>query len=156
MKKIIFILLASFISATLSAQPPDVPADKGAKFGIEFSATDSVLDVNYLAANLKSTDSLAIKVHGKVNSVCAKEGCWLKLESKDGAKMVKMKDHSFLVPTAINGKEIVVNGTAYKKTTSVKELRHYAEDAGKSKEEIEKIKEPKTEIIIQATGIEVL
>jgi hypothetical protein len=34
--------------------------------------------------------------------------------------------------------------------------KHYAEDAGKSKEEIEAIKEPKKEIVLQAKGILVL
>ena len=35
-------------------------------------------------------------------------------------------------------------------------LKHYAEDAGKSKEEIATIKEPKKEIVLQAKGILVL
>ena len=34
--------------------------------------------------------------------------------------------------------------------------KHYAEDAGKNKEEIDAIKEPKKEIVMQATGILVL
>lgn len=51
---------------------------------------------------------------------------------------------------------IVVQGTAEKKTTSVEMLKHYAEDAGKTKEEIAAITEPKQEIIIQATGIVVV
>jgi len=42
------------------------------------------------------------------------------------------------------------------KETSVEMLRHYAEDAGKSKEEIAAIKTPKTEIVMQAKGILVL
>jgi hypothetical protein len=42
------------------------------------------------------------------------------------------------------------------KVTPVKELQHYAEDAGKSKEEIAKITEPKKEIVMNAKGILVL
>jgi len=34
--------------------------------------------------------------------------------------------------------------------------KHYAEDAGKSKEEIEKIKEPKKEVIIAIKGVKVV
>ena len=67
-----------------------------------------------------------------------------------------MKDHAFLVPVDMNGKEIVVDGTASMKVTSVKELQHYAEDAGKTKEEIAAITEPKKEIIVNAKGILVL
>jgi hypothetical protein len=39
------------------------------------------------------------------------------------------------------------------KTTSVAELQHYAEDAGKSKEEIAKITEPKLELTFVADGV---
>ena len=42
------------------------------------------------------------------------------------------------------------------KETSVKQLKHYAEDAGKSKEEIAKITEPKKEVIFVAKGVLVL
>jgi hypothetical protein len=38
-------------------------------------------------------------------------------------------------------------------TTTVAQLRHYAEDAGKSKEEIAKITEPKIELTFMADGV---
>ena len=78
------------------------------------------------------------------------------METADGAMMIKMKDHAFLVPLSMNGKTIVVDGIATLKETSVEMLKHYAEDAGKSKEEIAAIKEPKKEITMQAKGILVL
>jgi hypothetical protein len=46
-----------------------------------------------------------------------------------------------------------MQGKAFKEVTSVDELRHYAEDAGDSKEEIAKITEPKTELKFEATGV---
>jgi len=42
------------------------------------------------------------------------------------------------------------------KTISVAELKHYAEDAKKSKEEIDAIKEPQKEMKITAKGITVV
>jgi len=54
------------------------------------------------------------------------------------------------------GKTIVVEGKAELKETSVSMLKHYAEDAGKSKEEIEKIKEPKKELIMIIKGVKVV
>ena len=45
---------------------------------------------------------------------------------------------------------------AEEKITTVEQLRHYAEDAGKSKEEIAKITEGKREITVNAKGILVL
>ena len=45
---------------------------------------------------------------------------------------------------------------AEEKETSVEQLKHYAEDANKTKEEIAAIKEPKKEIIVEAKGVLVL
>ena len=84
------------------------------------------------------------------------EGCWLKMETEDGSIMIKMKDHKFLVPLSMNGKTIVVDGTATLKETSVEMQKHYAEDAGKSKAEIDAITKPKKEITMEAKGILVL
>jgi hypothetical protein len=47
----------------------------------------------------------------------------------------------------------VFEGEAKVKTTSVAELRHYAEDAKKSKTEIMKITEPKRELTFVADGV---
>jgi cyanophycinase-like exopeptidase len=64
-----------------------------------------------------------------------------------------MKDHKFTVPLVLNEKEIIINGIAEEKTTSVEMLQHYAEDAGRTKAEIAAIKDPKKEIVIVAKGI---
>ena len=99
---------------------------------------------------------ISVQLKGKVSEVCSKEGCWIKIKSADGKLMVKMKDHKFGVPMVLNGKKIIIDGIAEEKITSVDLLRHYAEDAGKSKEEIAAIKEPKKEVVIIANGIQVL
>jgi hypothetical protein len=46
-----------------------------------------------------------------------------------------------------------MNGIAYREVVSVEMLRHYAEDAGKSKEEIMKITEPETKLSFEADGV---
>ena len=46
-----------------------------------------------------------------------------------------------------------INGILSSEITSVKELRHYAEDAGKSKEEIDLITEPEITISFLADGV---
>jgi hypothetical protein len=155
MKKLITLSIGIYISLLSLAQTPKGPAKSGMGFGQKTVATGAI-DVNQLAANIKTEVETPVKVKGKVVDVCTKEGCWLKMKTKDGNLMVKMKDHAFLVPVDINNKEIIVNGTAKKRVTSVRELQHYAEDANKSKEEIAAIKEPKTEIVLNAEGILVL
>lgn len=154
MKKLL-VIASLFTATTLLAQPPKGDAKKGESFGVVFK-TKGAIDVNNLESSLQGSDKKEVKVKGVVSQVCTAEGCWLKLKTESKDIMVKMKDHKFLVPLAMNGKTIVVNGTAQKKTTTVEQLKHYAEDAGKTKEEIEAIKEPKEEVIIQATGIVVV
>ena len=51
------------------------------------------------------------------------------------------------------GKEVVVNGKAFVAEVSVEEQRHYAEDAGRSKEEIEAITEVQKTLSFEADGV---
>ena len=155
MKKILLLIPALFLGILLMAQPPEGDANKGMVFGKKTTA-DGAIAANDLGASLKGAEPVAVKVQGKVKEVCKAEGCWLKMETANGDMMIRMKDHSFFVPLAMNGKTIVVDGMASVKETSVDMLKHYAEDAGKSKAEIDAIKEPVKAIAIQATGILVM
>jgi hypothetical protein len=97
------------------------------------------------------------KVQGKVVEVCKAMGCWAKLERADGSTvMIKVADHEFAMPLDIVGKVVVAEGSAEVKTTSVSMLKHYAEDGGKSKEEVDKIKEPKKEVLMTVKGVKVI
>ncbi|GAB3887458.1 DUF4920 domain-containing protein [Spirosoma agri] len=107
-----------------------------------------------LAAKMDGKDKMPAKVEGTVESVCKVKGCWMKVKTGDGQTMrVSFKDYGFFVPKDIVGKTVVVAGTAESTTTPVDELRHYAEDAGKSKEEIAKITEPEKALTFVADGV---
>ena len=67
--------------------------------------------------------------------------------------MVHFKDYGFFVPKDCSGKHIVMEGIAFIDVTPVAQLRHYAEDAGKSKEEIEKITADEKELTFEASGV---
>lgn len=156
MKKILFLIPVLLLAFTLMAQPPKVKADKGTVFGEKLNEKKAV-PVETLAETLTAPGmSKELVVSGKVTEVCTVQGCWIRMQTKDGSMLVKMKDHAFLVPLAVNGKTIAVEGVASFTETPVETLRHYAEDAGKSKEEIAKITEPKKEIVFTATGLKVL
>ncbi len=155
MKKIILFIAVIITTVSLMAQPPKGPAKKRMTFGVKTTAAGAIA-ANELPALLDGKETADVKIKGKVVEVCKAEGCWLRMETANGPMLIKMKDHAFMVPLAMNGKTIVADGTATLKETSVEMLKHYAKDAGKSKEEIEAIKEPKIEIILQAKGILVL
>jgi hypothetical protein len=104
---------------------------------------------------LKEGDTLNLKFASTINEVCSKKGCWMTLPVGDSGEtvMVRFKDYGFFMPLDSQGNEVIVEGKAYVKETSVDELRHYAEDAGKSAEEIAKITEPKLEMAFEASGV---
>lgn len=117
-------------------------------------APDNAMDVAQLMSSLKGKDSLAVKLTGKVNSVCQKKGCWMEMQVNDKQSMrVTFKDYAFFVPKDISGKTAIIDGYVHNDTISVSQLKHYAEDAGKSKEEIEKITEPEVELSFEARGV---
>jgi hypothetical protein len=126
-----------------------------ASFGMEINDADALTSERMMEhyKSLKPGDTLNSKMTAKINEVCSKKGCWMTLDM--GGKnevMVKFKDYGFFMPLNAEG-EVVVNGKAYVTETSVDELRHYAEDAGKSNEEIEAITEPKRTYSFEADGV---
>lgn len=99
-------------------------------------------------------DIINSKMKAKVNSVCQAKGCWMRLDLENGNEvMVKFKDYGFFVPKDIAGKEVIVNGKAFVNEVPVEELRHYAQDAGKTKEEIAQITTPKRTFSFEADGV---
>lgn len=154
MKTIAFLFLASILSVAVMAQPPKGPVTPGTTFG-EITTTGNAVPIAQLP-QLVSDKETVVKVTGVVTEVCPKKGCWISLALPGDEKVfVKMKDYAFFVPVELKGKTVVIDATAQRITTSVDELRHYAEDAKKSKEEIEAITESKEEIRLVAKGIRV-
>ncbi|MCK0123460.1 DUF4920 domain-containing protein [Gelidibacter sp. F2691] len=99
-------------------------------------------------------DTITTKMIGTVDEVCQSKGCWMKLDLKDGHQvMVKFKDYGFFMPKDIAGQEVIMHGKAYVNEVPVDEQRHYAEDAGKSAEEIAAIIEPKKTFSFEADGV---
>lgn len=154
MKKLL-VIPALFLGLSLMAQPPKVDAKSGMTFGDAITA-EGAIDVNVAAKNVGENSKGGLKITGEVIEVCKAEGCWLRMKTETGSVLVKMKDHKYLVPLSLTGKTIVAEGEAKMKETSVEMLRHYAEDAGKSKAEIDAITEPKREMVMQASGILVM
>ncbi|MDN3204517.1 DUF4920 domain-containing protein [Algoriphagus sediminis] len=107
-----------------------------------------------LVVKMAEADSYEGQVYGEIKEVCTKKGCWLTMDLPDGESMrVTFKDYGFFVPTTSQGFPILLEGVATRVTTDVETLRHFAEDQGKSEEEIAQITEPKVEITFEATGV---
>lgn len=89
-----------------------------------------------------------------IEEVCSNAGCWINVKDANGKNlMVRFKDH-FTIPIKTKiGTHAFLHGVAYWDTIPVDLLQHFAEDAGKSEEEIAKIIEPSFELSFEADGI---
>lgn len=143
-----------FLLASCKQTTPVAETIEGAFFGEEFSITNTT-SVPTAISSLGQKDTLDIQLSGVVESVCKKKGCWTNIASKDNLEetmFVKFKDYGFFLPLDCEGQEVVLQGQAYMEETPVDELRHYAEDEGKSAEEIALITEPTQEYKFMASG----
>ncbi|KUJ53155.1 DUF4920 domain-containing protein [Chryseobacterium sp. JAH] len=150
----------AFAQEEKKSGPPAGNAIVGDTYGSAVTSAESkAISVDKLAKKLKKdnkkVENVAIK--GKVVDVCDKKGCWLTIQTEDDTQFfVKMKDYGFFVPTALKGKNVVLEGNAERKVTSIDEQKHYAEDAKKPQSEIDAITKPKEEIRFVANGIKVV
>ncbi len=156
MKKIVQLLLVTclFTSVALAQEPKN--AAKGVTYG-EKITKNGAIPVSQLTQKMGANETLTTKISGKVLEVCTTKGCWMKLENGTNDPIrVTFKDYAFFMPKDLVGKTVALDGFSKKTVTSVAELKHFAEDAGKSKEEIAKITAPKNEIKYEAKGVLVL
>jgi hypothetical protein len=152
------ILLSLMVIVALSVQAQDkekVQAAKGVVYG-QVSEEKSPVPVDELKEKLVD-NKFEGQVKGKVVEVCKAEGCWIRIQRADGtAMLVRAKDHAFLMPENIVGKTVLIEGNAVVKEVTEEMRKHYAEDAGKSKEEIAKIKGSEKDVQFAAKGVKVL
>ena len=122
-------------------------------YGTAFQ-TDSIATLSEMSRRVQNKeDTLKLTLSGTIKEVCAKKGCWMTLSMPDDNDlMVRFKDYGFFVPLDAQG-EVLINGKAFISETSVEDLRHYAEDAGASKEEIERITTSKVSYNFEADGV---
>ena len=130
----------------------------GKAFGEKVTAKDAVTYDAMLEKMSAAGKVDNVKVMGKVEAVCKAKGCWMNIASEKGAPsmFVKFKDYAFFMPKDLAGKKVVMVGNAFKEITTVEELRHFAQDEGKSKEDIAKITKPKEDIKFMANGVLIL
>ncbi len=145
MKKYLFAFAAIVLVNTVRAQSAQ-------HFGERINEKNLISSTE-LANTVAQKGTTEAKVSGKVTEVCAAKGCWMTMNVDGQEMMVRFKDYGFFVPKDAAGKTAVVQGQAKVDTVDVATLRHYAEDAGKSKEEVEAITEPEVNLSFEAAGV---
>ena len=162
MKKVIVLFAAASFLVSCGSNTEVEPADEvveelvlGESYGPYEVDVESAISVDeMLKAYEGETERKEFTFEGVINEVCSKAGCWVNIDKGDGETfMVRFKDHFTIPPATEVDKGAFLHGYAYWDTVSVEMLQHFAEDAGKSEEEIAKITEPKFELGFEADGI---
>lgn len=122
-------------------------------FGEEFELAEAVAASEVSGLMNDSSDNEFI-VEGTIQECCQKKGCWMKVDMGDGESMrVSFKDYGFFVPLDAGGKTMTMKGVAMYDTIDVDFLKHLAEDANATQEEIDAITEPELALTFEATGV---
>jgi len=155
MKKLV--TLSAFILTLISfsfAQATLEPAKPGVSYGKKLDRKGAI-SVEKLEKSFNNESAFAGKIEGEVVQVCKKKGCFLTLKRAGDSQpiMVRFTDYAFFVPEDLIGKTVVVEGQAKVKETTVEWQKHYAEDMGKSEDEIAKITKPRQDIAVVADGV---
>ena len=121
-------------------------------YGNVFNIEETNFDMKTIESEREKYES--VQISGIIKSSCPMKGCWMEIETDDKNIFVKFKDYSFFVPTkGIKGKRATIRGNLFFDTLSVAEQKHYAHDAGKSHDEINKINKIKVVTTAIAEGV---
>ena len=163
MNKIGIVMLLSFVIVACNSAKKDTNKENKIVENTYSSFGDTVSASDYLSSNdalsnykaLKLGDTINLKFNANIKEVCSKKGCWMTLPAgnDDETIMVRFKDYGFFMPLDAAGKEVIVAGKAFVNEVSVADLKHYAEDAGKSSEEIANITVSAMEFAFEANGV---
>ena len=103
-----------------------------------------------------------VRITGTVSDVCSVKGCWLRVAPSGAAKgspdlFIKFADPPTgrLVPAEAVGQKVTVEGTLKQGTLSEKAARHFQEDAGAPREQIEKIVGPQKQLLVSQAVVQI-
>jgi len=145
------IFLVLFITPLISLSQSNKLTESLNFYGEKIS-TDNVIDYDTFIENSKIVSKS--KIEGTILSSCPKKGCWMQVKIDSDTIQVTFKDYGFFVPkTGLENKKTILEGYPKQDTISLKMLKHFAEDAGKSQKEIDKITKPEYKISFIADGV---
>lgn len=139
---------------SLQAAPAADTTTATAMYFGEKITEEGAVSIAELPALMGDKKEMNVKLSGEITAVCQKKGCWMELNNPNGeAIRVTFKDYGFFMPKDASGKTAIIEGIAKVEETSIADLKEYAKDAGDDKAKIEAIKEPKKELVFEASGV---
>jgi hypothetical protein len=162
MKNLLFLFITTLFVISCNESKSKDTTQKDQEVQTNFTSfgdlitSDNVISQDDMVVNYQSLtpgDTLDVKFKAEVNSVCQSKGCWMRVALGQNQAMVKFKDYGFFMPKDLAGQEVIMQGKAFVAEVSVDEQRHYAEDAGKTPEEVLAITEPKKTLSFESSGV---
>ena len=154
----IFLGLTIFFACNSSVQNQqssfeEATGEAGGLYGEKISKENAISGPKLLTM-LEEKDSVWVTMKATIVSNCQTSGCWMDLDLGTGELVkVTFKDYAFVIPIDSKGKTATVEGYAARTIVPVDLLKHYAEDEGKSQEEIDAINQPDTTFMFEAIGV---
>ena len=154
MKNIIIILTLGLIFSCNNPNGEQTQTNIKESFYGDLINTSEIINISEVKNSISQNGKIETKIQGEILSTCAKKGCWMKLKTEEDTLMVRFKDYSFFVPKeGVEGRNAIIQGEAYYDTLTVELLQHYAQDAGKSEDEILAITDPEYNFLFEASGV---
>lgn len=150
----ILIIFASCMSSDKTALHAAQNVKGSAVYGDSIKE-GNVLDLGGMQTIMQKAEKMDMRLLGKVDNVCGKDGCCIMMKLENGKAMcVTFKNQAFVVPKSVIGKNIMLKGTAYRDTALIKKQHQYAISAGLiSKQETT---QPTPELAFEASGVVIL
>ncbi|MEZ5196521.1 MAG: DUF4920 domain-containing protein [Bacteroidales bacterium] len=150
---IIFGVLLGCNSQDTKTKDNSISKNEPGHYGAKVQA-EKAITAEQLKARLANSDSIRVTMESVIVANCQHSGCWMDLDFGDDEMIrVTFRDEEFTIPLDSKGKTAIVEGYAKKDFIPVDLLKHYAEDDGKSKEEIDAITEPQPAYTFEAAGV---
>ena len=154
MKRFSRFLTPVFAVILFASCAPEADPNEGWELYGDYITAANYTDLSEVIDEFTEDEEKEMTIGGTLSTVCQTKGCWTTLETEDGRSLrMTFANYSFFLPIDAAGREIVAEGLAFIKVTSVDELIHYAEDENASAEEIAAITEPQVEYTFEAKGV---
>jgi hypothetical protein len=135
------------------AAPVALAAGETVRRGAAISANAATVKLDDVLAEPAKFADKQVVVEGVVERVCQKQGCWLELAPKPGARGVRvaMREHAFFVPFNSAGLRARAEGTFELKTLTKEDADHFEKEGAKLKRNADGTA---TEVSFTASGVE--
>ena len=122
------------------------------KYKVDIKKAISVADMVKIFE--AQSGEMEFTIEANLSEVCAKAGCFVKIDKGNGETfMVRFKDHFVIPPATPIGTGAYIHGIAFWDTVSIELQKHFLEDVNATAEEIAAITEPKPALGFTGDGI---